>query len=463
MAPYITDLQVFRYLDSLDVHLDLLWIALWKHVLLVEILRHRYKVHTPEAKQNVMTALRDRFKRDQAKLAALDYLESFHDRFWCEADVRVREVTDNFTKKVEAVAEASGQIGFAKLGAKGVVAKEDSSSVRADEALRYQRIVNETQLAWLNKMLDILKEDILAKPQDFVYIVVDDLDLNWADERVANDLIRCLFQTVFELQKVKNLKILVALRTNIFDALDFGPRGGQEEKFRSLVLSMRWTRGDLVDLLDERVKVVGPDYDLEPEARLADILPSPNKRHGQSHRVRPRQNSDAATRRNQLRERVPQPGGREDSSDVGGHQGRGTVVLCQPVESAEGRMEADVSGCRQGTGDLQRRPCSHGPAGVRDAAGRGNALDEPRRLRGSQVANTSGAGDVGARRWRDVVPAIPATDPIAVFGRLRRLRDQQRRPSLLRRRPTSAGQRKPGRPNSVLLHPPCVPHGTRRP
>jgi hypothetical protein len=25
--PYITDLQVFRYLDSLDVHLDLLWIA----------------------------------------------------------------------------------------------------------------------------------------------------------------------------------------------------------------------------------------------------------------------------------------------------------------------------------------------------------------------------------------------------------------------------------------------------
>lgn len=41
--PYITDLQVIKYLDSLDVKLDLFWIALWKHVLIVEIIRRRYK------------------------------------------------------------------------------------------------------------------------------------------------------------------------------------------------------------------------------------------------------------------------------------------------------------------------------------------------------------------------------------------------------------------------------------
>ncbi|CNL41460.1 Uncharacterised protein [Mycobacterium tuberculosis] len=33
--PYITDLQVIRFMDSLNVKLDLFWIALWKHVLLV--------------------------------------------------------------------------------------------------------------------------------------------------------------------------------------------------------------------------------------------------------------------------------------------------------------------------------------------------------------------------------------------------------------------------------------------
>lgn len=36
--PYITDLQVIRYLNTLGVNLDLFWIALWKHVLIVEVL-----------------------------------------------------------------------------------------------------------------------------------------------------------------------------------------------------------------------------------------------------------------------------------------------------------------------------------------------------------------------------------------------------------------------------------------
>ena len=55
--PYITDLQVIKYLDSLNVHLDLLFIALWKHVLLVEIIRHRYKIDSPIAKQNFLANL----------------------------------------------------------------------------------------------------------------------------------------------------------------------------------------------------------------------------------------------------------------------------------------------------------------------------------------------------------------------------------------------------------------------
>src|SRR5262249_20788030 len=36
--PYITDLGVIQQLASMDVHLDPLFIALWKHVLLVEVI-----------------------------------------------------------------------------------------------------------------------------------------------------------------------------------------------------------------------------------------------------------------------------------------------------------------------------------------------------------------------------------------------------------------------------------------
>lgn len=91
--------------------------------------------------------------------------------------------------------------------------------------------------------MTVLDDDILDSPQHYTYVVIDDLDRDWVDEKVKNDLIRCLFRTVAELVRVDNLKILVALRTNILESLDFGQAGGQEEKFRDLSLRVRWTRG----------------------------------------------------------------------------------------------------------------------------------------------------------------------------------------------------------------------------
>jgi hypothetical protein len=279
--PYIVDLQVVKYLDSLDVRLDLLFTALWKHVLLVELIRHRYNVDSPRAKQNFLDLLRDRINRDPAKRAALEYLDEFGSKFWCETDERVREITETFEQKIDA--EARARVGLPHLGLTagtdtGSSLKTESRSELAD---RFQRVVNQTQLARLNKMLSVLDEDILDTPQHSTYVIIDDLDREWVDERLANDLIRCLFTTVLHLQRVGNLKVLVALRTNIFRELDFGVRGGQEEKFRSLVLQMTWSKSDLEQLLDERVRYLseqsGGELDL---TSISDLLPSANKARG---------------------------------------------------------------------------------------------------------------------------------------------------------------------------------------
>lgn len=277
--PYIVDLRVVRYLDSLDVHLDLLWMALWKHVLLVELIRHRYKVDSPDAKQNFLNTLRERVKRDPGKRAALEYLDEFGTKFWCETDQRVREITETFQEKIDE--EARARFGLPHAGLTGGMAagKTLTTASRAEQADRFQRIVNETQLARLNKMLSVLDEDILDRPQYSTYVVIDDLDREWVDERLANDLIRCLFTTVLALKRVRHLKVLVALRTNIFHELDFGVRGGQEEKFRSLVLQMRWSRDDLEELMDERVRYISNRSDGSLTS-VKDILPSSNKTRG---------------------------------------------------------------------------------------------------------------------------------------------------------------------------------------
>lgn len=278
--PYITNLQAIRYLDSLEVNLDNFWNVLWRHVLLVEIIRHRYKVDSADAKNNVLNVLRGKLQNDKAKQAALAYLDEFEGRFWCEADERVRDITDKLTERINAEGGLSAGGPGGKLTAAAGVSRESTTESRGQQVDRFQRIINESQLARLNKMIDVLDDHILDSPHDYRYVVIDDLDLEWVDERIANDLIRCLFSTVYSLQHVGNLKILVALRTNIFQELDFGRKGGgQEEKLRSLVLNMRWTRFDLEQLLDERVRVAASEAGL-PVSTIGGLLPHANATMG---------------------------------------------------------------------------------------------------------------------------------------------------------------------------------------
>lgn len=276
--PYITDLQVIRFLDGLGVKLDLFWIALWKHVLLVEIIRRRYKINSPEAKQRFLGGLKDKFIRDSGKQSALKYFDDFEGRFWVEADERVRNITKKFTERLGAEGGVIVGAASASLNGKLSSGSEEQTESRVEMADRYQRIVNETQLARLNQMMSILDEAVLDDAH-FTYVVIDDLDRDWVDEGVSNDLIRCLFRTVLDMQRVRNLKVLVALRTNIFQELDFGRSGGQEEKFRALILEMNWTSRALEQVLDERVKVAARGGDLEARS-IKELLPHTNRARG---------------------------------------------------------------------------------------------------------------------------------------------------------------------------------------
>lgn len=277
--PYIAGLGGIKHLVENEVHLSPFFSALWKHIFLVEIIRHRYAVNSPAAKQNFLNTLREKISQDKSKLAALEYLNDFGDKFWCETDERVKEITDKLERQVKAQAGAGGSVfgGQAGIETHGVRTVEH----KAELVERYQKIVNDTQMPRLNKMISVLNDDILSSPQHFTWIVIDDLDRDWVDDRIVNDLILCLFGAVVEMKRVRNLKILVALRTNIFTTLDFaGRKGGQEEKFRALTTRVRWTHPDMEGMLDERVKVAARKYGATDLADVESILPARNARRG---------------------------------------------------------------------------------------------------------------------------------------------------------------------------------------
>ncbi|MEV5553824.1 hypothetical protein AB0L44_09195 [Nonomuraea wenchangensis] len=279
--PYITNVGVIKQLTDLDIHLDPFFLALWKHVFIVEIIRKRYNIDSEAARDNILRSLYDRIRRNRSKRAALDYLKEFEGKFWCETDQRVRDITH----KLEEQVKGEGSLEFGKPIGKAVIGKGGTRTSATEEHIelvqRYQRIVNETQVPRLNKMIDVIEDDILDTDQNYMYIVIDDLDQDWVDETAANNLIRCLFRAIHDLKRVRNLKILVALRTNIFEHLDFGSKtGGQEEKFRALTLHMQWTKAELQELLDERVRVAAEEYGVPRVSSIKDLLPSPNQTRG---------------------------------------------------------------------------------------------------------------------------------------------------------------------------------------
>jgi hypothetical protein len=276
---YITNNNVMKYLGSIEnLKLDSLFIVLWKHVLIVEVIRHRYGITSPDDKQTFIRSIMEKIQRDAGKKMALEYLSEFEGKFWHEADQRIKDVMIKFEERIDK--EARAFLGITRLaGLKSGVGslKSVSTEIRGEEVERYQAIINESQIPRLNKMVEVLRDDILNSDQNYTYVVIDDLDRDWEDERVSNDLIRCLFRAVRDLRRVQNLKILVALRTNIFEELDFGgPNNGQEEKYRSGSLVIKWTRNELSELLSKRARAAAAQHSLEDVTGIEDLIPHPN-------------------------------------------------------------------------------------------------------------------------------------------------------------------------------------------
>jgi hypothetical protein len=129
-------------------------------------------------------------------------------------------------------------------------------------------------------MLTIINNEILDSPQHFTYIIIDDLDKQWVNDELVMLLIKELFQAVLDMQKVNYLKIVVALRTNIFQQFSYEKqeKGGQEEKFRALSVDLKWTKSDLTGLLDTRVVAASSFFEIESIKTVVDILPHANKK-----------------------------------------------------------------------------------------------------------------------------------------------------------------------------------------
>jgi hypothetical protein len=272
---YISNSPVLRFFESLGIKMDVFYRALWRHVLVVEILKKYFDLTTDQDRANPWDVLRYRVFRKRAHLDALAYLRKRGSEFWNTTEELIKEITVTAESELRASVDVSLQ-HFIALGGAGT----HRLSTEQRDVLHQlgQEVVNRIQMSKLAALFNALDEEMLTDDQKRYYIVVDQLDENWVDDSVRYQLVRALIETMREFNsKVENAKVVIALRVDLLDRVlsHTTDSGFQGEKYKALCLRIKWTGKNLLGVLDRRVnQLIANRYSGSHHVDIHDILPT---------------------------------------------------------------------------------------------------------------------------------------------------------------------------------------------
>ncbi len=275
---YITNSTILNFFASIGVNLDPFFTLLWRHVFTVEILNRHFERHVSHNSKTILEWLRGLFtgtsKQDREMAQAVRYLEDWGRTFWQETEFRVKEITKKVETDLNNQLIASLGITNANISVGTQTVDKLSEAQRTELLSRGQDIVSKAQVRDLHQVMKLL-DTVLEDRQKQYYVVVDSLDENWVEEQQRYKLIMALILTARDFIKVKNAKIILALRRDLIERVFrlVRPSGFQEEKYQSLYLPLAWSRSDILDVLDRRVRHLVSRRYTKSHVSYKDLLP----------------------------------------------------------------------------------------------------------------------------------------------------------------------------------------------
>jgi hypothetical protein len=269
---YLTNSNILQFFLEAGVNLDLFFKLLWRHVFAVELIKKKYGITNEATKRSFLSRITDILVRDRKKERAIDYLMQWGDQFWEPTEYRVKEITG----QIENELKGSVATKLAPVELNVAAATKLTEEQKIDVVTRGQAVINNIQMRELSEVLDFLNDDIFNDEKQCFYICIDRLDENWVDDKYRYVLIRSLIETIRDFLRVRNVKLIAVIRTDLIERvfrLTRGP-GFQEEKYRSLFLQLRWKESQLKEILDRRVNyMVRQTYTKKPVG-YKELLPS---------------------------------------------------------------------------------------------------------------------------------------------------------------------------------------------
>jgi len=145
---------------------------------------------------------------------------------------------------------------FQKFKARGQYGKQLSAEKKSELLARSKKIIDSDQLAELNGVIELLSAQATSSDMNRFYILIDKLDDRWVDVAIRFRLIRALIESLKAFRKITNLRLLVALRSDIVErvAQETGDITFQKEKFEDYFIKIRLNKDELKDLVNKRIE-----------------------------------------------------------------------------------------------------------------------------------------------------------------------------------------------------------------
>ena len=271
---YISNSTILNFFEELDVDLDIFYQLLWRHVLAIELIDLK-----KEMRQGRQISLYDKivekFSPDPRRKQALQYILQFGDKFWVDTEKRVREVVHHLERSLEEQIGSSVEAFKLKLGT-DINEKGSEALTQTTEIIdRAKKVVSGVQIQELNKIMDFLAEDVFGDIDEKYYIIIDDLDTDWASSKVRYKLIRALIETVNKFRKISNLKIVIGLRADLLETVlqNTASSGFQTEKYEDMFLRMNWDKDELIEMADRRLNEIFKDQYQNRTISFYDVFP----------------------------------------------------------------------------------------------------------------------------------------------------------------------------------------------
>jgi len=277
---FLENSDIIQFFEEPGINLDLFYRLLWRHILTVELLKLRYDIKSELESRNFLDGVFSAFGRDPAKRKAIEYFNEWSDKFWLDTSEHLQQIT----KKLEKDTQASIGMQYSGLDLSLDGAKKLSEETRTEIKQRASQVVNGLQIKKLNEMLDLLAEHSFTDPQKRYYILIDQLDEDWASTNTRCHFIRALIEEIKTLRKIRQLKVIAALRKDLIELVFDKTRdsGFQEEKYESYLLDIRWSPEDLERLIELRINEVFKRQYTKELISFEHIFPKPRKGGGQT-------------------------------------------------------------------------------------------------------------------------------------------------------------------------------------